>query len=191
MCVCVCACVYVLVCMYGCVPVSVCERVVNNNVRRTEYHTQGRMWSMCVIIGTPYEKWYARTKNDTALQTVRCSTVFGFSCGNAGKTVRRTFHVVRSVKVRFQNGRRTVSKGTRYAFWYAVRFSVAIVVPFIAAYKVYKSYTCSIFGMGGCFWYACTVFRMRPFNGTLYCISYACTIFRLASVFGTHTVFGT
>ncbi len=88
----------------------------------------------------------------------------------------------------FKMDDRTVSKSTLYAFWYAVRFSVAIVVPFIAAYKVYKSYTCSIFGMSGCFWYAYTVFRMRPFHGTLYCISYACTIFRLASVFGTHTV---
>ncbi len=62
------------------------------------------------------QKWYACTKNDTTLQTVRCNTCFGFSCENAGKTVRRTFHVVRSV--RFQNERRTVSKA------YAVRFLV-------------------------------------------------------------------
>ena len=138
---------------------------------------------------TACEKWYTRTKNGTTLQTVRCSTFFGFSYLFAGKTVRRTFTWYTAYA--FKTYDRTVSKRTLYAFWYAVRFSVAIVVPFIAAYKVYKSYTCSIFGMGGCFWYAYTVFRMRPFNGTLYCISYACTVFGIASVFGTHTVFGT
>ena len=114
---------------------------------------------------------------------------FGFSYLFPRKTVRRTFMWYAAYA--FKTDDRTVSKSTLYAFWYAVRFSVAIVVPFIAAYKVYKSYTCSIFGMGGCFWYAYTVFRMRPFNGTLYCISYACTVFGIASVFGTHTVFGT
>jgi hypothetical protein len=65
--VCVCACVYVLVCMLVCL-----ERVVKQNVRRTEYHTRGRMWNMCVIFGTPSEKWYARTKNGTLVpKTVR------------------------------------------------------------------------------------------------------------------------
>jgi hypothetical protein len=144
---------------------------------------------MCVIFGTLSEKWYARTKNDTALQTVCCSTFYGFLCRFPRKTVRRTF--IWYAAYAFKTDDRTVSNGTLYAFWYAVRFSVAIVVPFIAACKVYKSYTCSIFSTRGCFWYAYTVFRMRPFNGTLYCISYACTVFGIASVFGTHTVFGT
>ena len=111
----------------------------------------------------------------------------------------RTFLREKRYAVRLHGTQRTLSKRTTVPFqkvrgtffWYAVRFSVAIVVPFIAAYKVYESYTCSIFSTRGCFWYAYTVFRMRPFNGTLYCISYACTVFRIASVFGTHTVFGT
>ena len=116
MCVCVCACVHVLVCL---------ERVVKKNVRRTEYHTRGRMWSMCVIFGTPSEKWYARTKNDTTLQTVCCSTFFGFSCLFAGKTVRRPFTWYAAYA--FKTDDRTVSKRTRYVFWYAVRISVRIL----------------------------------------------------------------
>ena len=135
------------------------------------------------------EKWYARTKNDTALQTVCCSTFYGFSYVFPRKTVRRTFMWYTAYA--FKTDGRTVSNGTLYAFWYAVRFSVAVVVPFIAADKVYKSYTCSIFGTGGCFWYAVlyivcvrlmvrsTVFGTR----VLYLV--------VRPFFGTRTVFGT
>ena len=139
--VCVCACVYVLVCMLVCL-----ERVVKQNVRRTEYHTRGRMWNMCVIFGTPSEKWYARTNNGTLVpKTVRHFKRYAVALFLAFRTfLREKRYAVRlhgtqrtlskRTTVPFQNVRCTLF-GTPYVFRYA------FCVPFIAAHKVHKSYS--------------------------------------------------
>ena len=106
--VCVCACVYVLVCMLVCL-----ERVVKQNVRRTEYHTRGRMWNMCVIFGTPSEKWYARTKNGTLVpKTVRHFNRYAVALFLAFRTFLRE----KRYAVRLHGTQRTLSKRTTVPF---------------------------------------------------------------------------
>ena len=101
---------------------------------------------MCVIFGTPSEKWYARPKNGTLVpKTTQHFKRYAVALFMAFYAVFRG----KRYAVRLYGTQRTLSKrttvpfsnGTLYAFWYAVRFSVAIIVPFIAADKVHKSYT--------------------------------------------------
>ena len=112
--VCVCACVYVLVCMLVCL-----ERVVKQNVRRTEYHTRGRMWNMCVIFGTPSEKWHCvsfsvhRPKNGTLVpKTVRHFKRYAVALFLAFRTFLRE----KRYAVRLHGTQRTLSKRTTVPF---------------------------------------------------------------------------
>ena len=101
---------------------------------------------MCVIFGTPSEKWYARPKNGTLVpKTTQHFKRYAVALFMAFYAVFRG----KRYAVRLCGTQRTLSKRTTVPFQ-KVRgtlfgtpyvFQYAFYVPFIAAHKVHKSYT--------------------------------------------------